>query len=432
VAVLAGSRRPDPGSWRAASLAARLGALVAMGAAALLVAVCSGDGGDPAPDPAVEEVRALLRARGARLAAGDAEGYLRAAVGEARALEEAIARGGAAVPLSVFRVAFNPAGPPRAGTARFRDAPVQVTYGYDGLPAANRFRFSLRYTLERRDGAWVITGARPDPSPERPGDELPVWAAAPTAATRSTHFLFLHPPDLGEVGRVAELAEAARSRLEPRLRFGSPDPVHLVVLARDTPAFEAVTGGADGGAFAFVRLVYPAFSPPEGRHMVVHVGRVLGLDGAGPGHAGEVTPVAVFQHELAHLALSQVRGAEVPSWVEEGAAMYLAGERREGDWRGGLAEGAFEDVALAGFGDGYVLASGDEYAYVNAAVSWLVDEYGEARLWDFYRSFLPTVGAVVAAADGPASFLFPRWYGFDLAELDRRTRAFLAAGAAGG
>ncbi|MGH9181212.1 MAG: hypothetical protein ACRDY5_05805, partial [Acidimicrobiales bacterium] len=82
---------------------------------------------------------------------------------------------------------------------------------------------------------------------------LPFWARFPTGSTRSEHFLFLHPPGLAGVDRVAALAEQAREQLVPRLRFGRADQIHLVVLARDRAAYAEVL--EDDGAAASLALV---------------------------------------------------------------------------------------------------------------------------------------------------------------------------------
>ena len=421
--------------------------------AALAAAGCGTTAPPPIQDSALAGARAMVRSRAQLLVEKDTEGYLRPVVGAARPLEEAIAAGAAAVPLSFANVTVTPHGVARDDAVEFRNALVEVVYGYEGLPEDNRFRFSLRYDLQQRGGAWVVTGSRHDSDPRPPAEAagaagnrdqgggtrferdlpLPFWARFPVQATRSAHFLALHRPELTEAGTVLELAEQARAGLEPRLRFGEPDAMHLVVLARDREEYEAVLGGDRGAdSLGVVSLVYIPSAPPEARHMTLNLDRVLERDRRSAGHAAGLTPVSIVQHELAHLALARVGSPFTPSWVEEGAAMHLAGERRLDEWRLGLRDGTFDRISVAGFAEGENLADSDQYAYTNAAVSYLVEEFGTERFWEFYTRFQPAVASVVAAADSAAAFVLASVYDIDLAELDRRTREWMAVQVAAG
>jgi len=417
---------------------------------ALLLAACGATSAPPAPATAVEDVRSMLRARARLLVDKDVAGYLRPVTGEARTLEEAIARGAAAVPLAFVNATFNPSGRAEPDATEFRDAELELVFGYEGFPKDNRFRFALRYDLELIDGLWTITASRHEPQPGVQGvgeaEEgsaaadaearfenrlpLPVWARFPLEATQSEHFLVLHPPGLAEAAQVVELAEQARAQLAPRLRFGSADTIQLVVVARDRDEYEAFLE-ADRGAdsVALVSLIYIPFAPPEGRQMIVNLDRVLGRDERLVGHSGAATSVEILQHELAHLALSRVDSLFTPSWVQEGAAMYLAGERRLDEWTDGLADGTFADVSVTGFGEDTNLSRSADYAYVNAAVSYLVAEFGAERFWDFYVRFQPVVDSVVSD-DSVGNFVVESVYGIDLPELDRRTREWMAAAVA--
>lgn len=417
---------------------------------ALLVAGCGATSAPPAPDTAAEDVRSMLRARARLLVDKDVDGYLRAVTGEARALEEAIARGAATVPLAFVNLTFNPSGRVEPDATEFRDAELELVFGYEGFPKDNRFRFGLRYDVELLDGVWTITASRHEPQPGvqavREAEEgtaaadaearferrlpLPVWARFPVEATQSEHFLLLHPPGLAEAAQVVELAEQARARLEPRLRFGSVDAIHLVVVARNRAEYEAFVE-ADRGAdsVALVSFVYIPFAPPEGRQMIVNLDRVLGRDERLVGHSGVATSVEILQHELAHLALSRVDSPFTPSWVQEGAAMYLADESRLDEWADGLAEGTFDAISVAGFGEDTSLSRSEDYAYVNAAVFYLIETFGEERFWDFYIRFQPVVDSVVSD-DSVGNFVVESVYDIDLAELDRRTREWMAAAVA--
>ncbi|MFZ9898794.1 MAG: peptidase MA family metallohydrolase [Gemmatimonadaceae bacterium] len=122
-------------------------------------------------------------------------------------------------------------------------------------------------------------------------------------------------------GRVVIFAGPAESRLAAsllaatRARPGLPGLPALrdtawVWIAPDDATFRRWVGPSApewGAAIAF-----PA------RRVIVMQGRDAG------GGAGD--PVQTFRHELAHLALAEVLGPEVPRWFDEGYASFAAGE----------------------------------------------------------------------------------------------------------
>ena len=145
----------------------------------------------------------------------------------------------------------------------------------------------------------------------------------------------------------------------------------------------------------------------------------------------EVPARLVFQHELAHLTLTRHDGPYTPGWVNEGAAMYLAAERRVDDWRYALDEGLFDGVSIAAMGDEAGLADGIEYAYANAAVLVLVEEFGVERFFDFYTAFRPLL-ASAEFEQGPTAATLLQRYDLTVSQLDERTRAYMEKAVAAG
>lgn len=144
------------------------------------------------------------------------------------------------------------------------------------------------------------------------------WAQTPDALPRGAvrvdvgrFTAVAFPPDLPLARSL--LADAARRDTFP----GLPRPRARVVVAvaPDARTFRR-WGGAGapewGAAFAF---------PAE--HRIVVQGRAAGSD------AGD--PVAVFRHELAHLALHEALGDLPPRWFDEGYASLAAGEIERDD-----------------------------------------------------------------------------------------------------
>lgn len=387
----------------------------------LLAGACSeGEGTFDATTP-LEQVRTMLRQRAKLLVTKDVEGYLRPLSPEARAAEEPLARGAASVPLSFANVTFTPDRVPRPGDTSFLDVPVEVVYRYEGLPEDNRFRFTLRYDVEKRGPSWLVTRSAPEADVP-----LPLWARSPVQVERSEHFLALFRPGIANAAQALQQAEQARRQLAEKLRFGESDSTHLVLLARDHAEYQEILGQEVAEeSVAVAQATFLPFTVPESRRMTVNLGFFVDRGQARlEGHSGALTGVSVFQHELAHLALARIDDPVTPSWVNEGAAMYLASERRVNDWEEGLAEGWFDDLSFATFGE-ESLDSFQAYAYANAGVLYLIEELGTERFWEFYVRFRPSLGS--APPDGDLSDAILRQvYDFGAVELDRRTRAYMA------
>lgn len=389
----------------------------------------------------------MLDARAARLAAGDAEGYLRPLTPAARAAEEAIARGAASAPLRRMEITLDPAAQPEEGGRAFRNARVDLAYLYDGLPDDNRFRVSFRYDLERR-GGWVVTAARLGP-----GADLPVWATGPVENARSNHFLALFRPGTARLAEALDLAEQARSALAGKLTFET-DAVHLILLGADRQQYEQMAAGqAPISAIAQSETAFE-IRPTEitvlGRQVVVNLDQLF----------AEPRPVETFQHELAHLALAPVTRPFTPGWVAEAAAMFLAGTRPVNAWRVGFEQGRFATLSFTDLGSITRLGEHDptgettsfQYAYAAAAAWYLVETFGAERFWELYRAFAevpaeevyrevtgdgrPTAEPSPAASDlgelasRTAGAALQRIYGLAEAELDLKVREWIRAAAA--
>lgn len=408
--------------------------VAALVAGAATAAACGGGGGESVANPR-DPVRVMLRDRAEALNAGDLEGWLAPVAPEARQYEELVGRGALSMPLARVDVTLGTAEVDPGG-ARFRRAEVALVYRYEGLPEDNVFRLSLRSDIELRDGKWVITAT--EAHPDAPS-EPPIWATGPTETARSPHFLALFRPGLPDVPKLLDTAERSRERLLPRLTL-EPDDQHLVVFARDQTEYESM-GGREG-SLAFASSVFRTPSGgdlerPENREMYVNVVAL-----SDPVRAEEVEdrPDAlhgvVFEHELGHLALSRFDRMPTPVWLSEAGAMQLAEERRVDDWRKIVEGDLFDELELE-FGTLSRAESinGAQYAYANAGASYLIEASGIETFWDFYQNFKAlgaTMTDVPAMRGEGAQRLVRRYYGFDLDELDTRTRDYMRKAVAAG
>lgn len=404
-------------------------ALATFVAVALVAAACTEGASVPEDGEAAsgkvtprEQLQELLDTRAEALMGEDVAGYLELLDPPARQAEQLIAEQATEMPLSEVSlqlrdVTFQQREVDGEQTLVADNAKVDFRFYYEGIPDDNPFFFRLRPDFVQHPDGWRIADSElvlPDEQTHVPMP--PMWALGPTEVARSEHFLGLHRPGLGNVQAILELAERARGQLLERLTL-EPAPTHVMQLAANEAQYEEIInpeGPARSVAVASEIYASPQYAPsriPQNRHMSVNLEATFaeglpqeavgdpsaghGGMGGGPGegedhqYEPETSPREVFQHELGHLALGRFTRATTPVWVSEGAAMQLAGEQRTTSWRVGLAEGAFGAMTfleLSGRDPSEGLSS-MEYAYVNAAVSWLVEEYGADRFWEFYQGF---------------------------------------------
>jgi hypothetical protein len=235
------------------------------------------------------------------------------------------------------------------------------------------------------------------------------WEVGPFTASRTRHFLVFAPRGL-DTGDLPSTLESGYARMRDVLAKGRLKPRYLVVVAGDDRQARQMTAGIRGVATlaaisdAAVReegpaervarvssqrllVVWPAFVPldPEGRLRVV-------------------------AHELTHAALSSSTSGRTPSWLVEGVALWVSGDRRV-DQAAQLVTGASLSAAsrraltLTGLsspdaiarlgGDGQTAA----YAYSSSAAFYLIERYGRARFFRLYDAFNRTK---LAGRPGPA------------------------------
>jgi hypothetical protein len=370
-------------------------AAIAVAAAALPLAGCLG-GGDPEPregSPAQrpqrptdeEQLMALLDRRARALQRGDAGRYAATAFGPQRVTDRRAARNARGLPLRAVRLS--------AGDIRVdgRSAVLHVRSSY--AVAGVRGRYDAERTLRavRRESGWRIygqTGRRR----QHP------WEVARFSAERTRHFVVLAPAGLATDG-LTDALEAGYARMQDILASGRLRRRYLVVVAADSGQARAMTAGIRGVAtlaaisdtgvresgpaervvrVASQRLlvVWPEFGPldPEGRDRVV-------------------------AHELTHAALAGQTSGRTPSWLVEGVALYVSGDRRVADAAQLVTDQAFAGgdagraLTLTGLSRPDAIARLDgsgqtaAYAYSSAAAFYVAERFGRERFFDLYDAF---------------------------------------------
>jgi hypothetical protein len=409
-------------------------------ALALALSGCSlgggGDGNDGNGSPANrdqgarppsdrEQLTALLNRRARALQEGDVRGYVATAKGPQRTRDRRAARNARNLPLRAVRLTAADI------TVDGRSAVLQVRSGY--AIAGIRGRFDAERTLRavRTERGWRIyrqTGRRR----QHP------WEVARFTAERTSHFVVLAPTGLATDG-IADALEGGYTRMRDILASGRLRRRYLVVVAADARQARAMTSGIRGVAtlaaisdtgvresgpaeevvrVASQRLfvVWPRFGPldPDGR------GRVVA-------------------HELTHAALAGETSGRTPSWLVEGIALYVSGDRRVADaaqlvgdqaLSGSGSGGAGRALTLTGLSRPDAIARLDgagqaaAYAYSSAAAFYITARYGRERFFDLYDVFNE---ASLQGEPGPdlADRALRRTLGIGLMKLERDLRRWI-------
>ncbi len=406
------------------------------------------DDGSPLPTPtpntlaqAAAEARGVLRGLAEAVRTGDEDGFNRRVGPEAAAYlgqaePFAFAR---AVPFSRFELDLFAVDPARPGVVEQRDgqpaairgALVTLVFALRGAEQ-NWFRYLLTVDFERGDAGWRLARVA--------GDPPPFWSRGLVATTRTPHFLAFHRPG-EEVGDILDAAEQAHANLSERLG-ALVEPVTILVAPDSLDLYSQVTGqnGHDFiGQARFNNLLTPSG--------ILAVGRVLYINEAVfRGGAVQNTRLQTVQHELTHLTLSRWSRPWTPPWLIEGAAGMFAGEPNRAALDQFLRTRGPNAISLADLTgidtlEQAPVSLGVAYAYATAVSETLIEEYGQERYLDFYRSFtdVSLTEARQAAGDGASVSLdrfrqlqrsateqsLARVFGLSLTDLEAKTETRL-------
>jgi hypothetical protein len=328
--------------------------------AVLALAGCGGGGHAPAPPSPAPVART---ATATPQAPSDAE--------QIQALLRRRPTGGRIRALHVRRLRVEPEQIDVA--ARRASARVVTRYGIAGVRGT--FQSVRRAALVRRRGAWRVVrwhGRR----------GLAPWDVARFDEHRTAHFVLLAPHG-APVGDLTAALEDGYAAMQERLRSGRLRRRYLVIAARDPAQAEALTTKIRGveGLAAVADAAVDEQGPAEAVSRVVSLRLVVvstafaALDAEGRRRT--------IAHELTHAALAGSTSGRTPSWLVEGVAMYVSGDRRPAPPDPNLAA-LSKPGAIARLSGN---AQADAYGAASAAAFTIVERFGPKKLLALYDSF---------------------------------------------
>jgi len=350
-------------------------------AVVVLLAGCGG-GDEPAPRPAAapaapverveptaeEQIAALLEQRAAALEAGDARAYAATATAGRRRADRVHARRAARLrPSDVELVPLKVDVQGDRATAR-----VVTSYALAGVHSG--FQVERRMTLRRR-GEWRVAAVQP-----RRG--APPWEIGDFVRRGARHFAILAPATL-DVGDLPAALESGYAAMQDLLAGSRLRRRYLVLVTADAAQARALTTRIQGvetlAAISDAAIVQSGAAAQVDRVVGLRLLVVWQSFGALASEERE----RVVTHELTHAALAGTTSGRTPSWLSEGVALYVSGDRRPAAPGADLAAlSRPHDIArLSG------TAQSDAYATSSAAAFAIAERFGRRRLLRLHDVF---------------------------------------------
>jgi hypothetical protein len=353
-------------------------------AAVVVLAGCGSSGGrhpsptpregtpaERTPEPPSDEqlIEQMLQDRAEALEAGDRRAYLMTSTRARRRVELRAFNAAAALPLR--DVDLDPASID-AGDVR---AAVRVVQRYRIGHVGGTFQDTGKLQLVKAGGRWRVEHASATRG-------LPPWEVGRFRVHRTLHFVVLAPRGAAAGDLLAAL-EDGYAAMRSRLRLGRLRQRYLVVAAADPDQARALTKqirGLDALAAisdSTIRQRRPAQSVVAvlSLRLLVVYSTFARLDA--------VSRQRTITHELTHALLAGKTSGRAPSWLVEGVAMYVSGDRRPAPPGADLAalSGRNAIARLSG------PAQARAYATASAAAYAIADRFGARRLLAFYDMF---------------------------------------------
>lgn len=344
-------------------------------------------GGDRPPSNR-DQLQALLDRRAKALLDGRPAAYAATAAGTQRDRDRRDGTVAAGLSLRDVRLQI------RSVDVHGRRATVRAGASWGIRGVRGTFATERRLQAERRPGGWRITGAD-----QHRG--LPPWEAGDYHQERTGHFVVLAPPGLGvdASGLPGALSAgyAAIHRALPKVPLRRRYLVVVAPTARKARSLTVDIRGVGGLAAISDTAVHEA--GPARRVQAVVSQRLLVVWPSFT-QLGEDERRRVVAHELTHAVLAGSTSGRTPSWLVEGIALFVSGDRRGDqvaaalDGRAGeegrVAAQVFSLRALSApsaIGELSGARQAGAYAYASAATFALADAFGPRAVLRLYDAF---------------------------------------------
>lgn len=310
----------------------------------------------------------VLDDRAAALEAGKAKAYAATAAGAQRRADRVHGRRARRLRLQdVFLTA-------RKIDVRGRRATARMTTLYSLRGVRGEFRVNRRVTFRRR-GRWRVTHVE-----ARRG--APPWEVGDFVERRSRHFAVLAPAglDFGDLPGALERGYATMRGLLPRGRLQRR---YLVLVTADASQARALTTRIQGietlAAISDATVIQSAPAAAVEQVVGLRLLVVWGTFATLPPEDRETT----ITHELTHAALAGATSGRTPSWLSEGVALYVSGDRRQAPPGADLVA-LSRPAAIARLAG---IPQADAYSASSAAAYAIVERFGRRELFRLYDVF---------------------------------------------
>lgn len=390
----------------------------------------------PTVDPVAEReaaLVALLERRSAALLARDAAAWsadVDAASVDFAARQAAVLANLGAVPVASWTYEYAGAGMPPPAERRVVLGPeswvarVVLVYRLAEADSAD-VRREQHLTVVRRDGRWLLADDTDGPT------ATDVWDLGPVTVERGARSLVLGTAAPEDLAQYAGQVDAAAARVDAVWGSGWPRVV-VVVVPRDQAEMARLLQRADEAGLEQIAAVTTG---EVGLGVGESADRVI-INPAGFGLLDDVGREVVLTHEITHVATRATGTRDVPIWLSEGFADYVAylgtdlpRESVAADVLDRVSAGAgptaLPDVAAFDPVNGDIAPA---YSGSWLAVDLIARTYGQPAVLAFYAAVARGAGTPDPAGEArtPVERAFADVLGTDQATFEQEWQGYLA------
>ncbi|MCU0494215.1 MAG: hypothetical protein MUD01_21710 [Chloroflexaceae bacterium] len=408
--------------------------------------VTSATGGAPQPTatPTAEEslassLNTLLKTQGDAVTSGQVDAFLNTFAPELRDEQRGIFERMRQMPFVSYTLELEPGtNLPGSDTSELRSIEVELRYTLRDINPNNVFLHTFRYDFVREGRDWRISEVNVDDLP-------PFWFNGDVVLRETPHFLLFGRPEASaELAEVEQEAETAYSTLQQR--GFTLEPRYVAFFLNNLDDFAKVTDNYEPRVLGLAISRYQLTSDK-----VQAISRAFYINGGAfeQAQGTSIDRQTTVTHELVHLALAEYSMPFTPPWVVEGMAVYYAEQLGPDQRQQQLGGDALNNVDLmkltraSTLGEHDILGQqvGAEYIFSGEAVAYLITQFGEEKVLEFYQAYaavpagdiaskMPSFGTAFAnkaafadISEQQTKALLKQFFNLTLEELDAQVKA---------